>query len=205
MLAVGIPRSHILAFIQERTGHFLRRHELSSLFEAEFVDAMGTEAADLIAHVEAEGGMCYICELPDGDDFVRAAVFTVSPIETTDLNRFGDVLFLDGTAIRNAMGWTTVPVTHVDDSKEILSGGLLFTAFEREEIYIFFLQTLHGMLVDDLRTIVADHDSVLLPAIVHLRVEHPGIAQRLCVFHKRRNFETRVRAFTRDARVSRKR
>jgi hypothetical protein len=68
--------------------------------------------------------MCYICELPDGDDFVRAAVFTVSPIEATNLNRFGDVLFLDGTAIRNAMGWAKVPVTLVDDSKEILSGGL---------------------------------------------------------------------------------
>jgi hypothetical protein len=167
--------------MQERTGRFLSRQELSSLFEGESVDVMGTEAAHLIAHVEAEGGMCSLCESPDGDDFLRAAVFTVSPIEAANLNRFGDVLFLDGTALRNAMGWTTVPVTHVGDSKEILSGELLFTAFEREEIDIWFLQTLHGILIDHLRTIFTDDDSALFPAIVHLRVEHPGIAHRLCV------------------------
>jgi hypothetical protein len=126
---------------------------------------MGSETADLIAHVEAEGGMCYICELPDGDDFIRAAVFTVSPIEATNLNRFGDVFFFGGTAIRNAMGWTTVPVTLVDGPKEIVSGGLLFTAFEREEMYLWFLQTLQGILVDHLRTIFTDEDSALLPAI----------------------------------------
>jgi hypothetical protein len=201
MSAVGIPRSLILAFLQERTGRFLSRQELSSLFEAESVDVMGTETADLIAYVEAEGRMCYICEFPDGDDFVRAAVFTISAIEATNLNRFDDVLFLDSTAIRNAMGWTMVPVTLVDDSKEILSGGLSFTAFEREETYIWFLRTLHGILVDPLRTVFTDEDSALLSAVVHLRVEHPGIAHQLCMFHKRRvRTRSRVR---RDARWNR--
>ena len=202
MLAVGIARPLILAFIQERTGRFLTRQELSNLFEAESVDAIGTESADLIAHVETEGGMCYPFDIPSGDDFVRAAVFTLTAIEATNLERFGDVLFLDGTAIRNAMGWTTVPVTLVDDSKEILSGGLLFTAFEREEIYLWFIQTLHIILANKLRTIFTDEDSALVSAIVRLQVEHPEIAHRLCVFHKRRNFEARVRSFTRDARVS---
>lgn len=202
MLAVGISRPLILAFIRERTGRFLSRQELSTLFEAECVQAIGTETADLIAQVEAEGGMCYVFDFPDGDDVVRAAVFTLTAIEAANLEKFGDVLFLDGTAIRNVMGWTTVPVTLIDDSKEILSGGLLFTAFEREEIYIWFLQTLHGILVDRLRTIFTDEDSALLPAIVRLQVEHPEIAHRLCGFHKRRNFEARVRAVTRDAHVS---
>jgi hypothetical protein len=59
------------------------------------------------------------------------------------------------------MGWTTVPVTLVDDSKEILSGGFLFTAFEREEMYLWFLQTLQGILVDHLRMIFTDDDSAL--------------------------------------------
>jgi hypothetical protein len=100
------------------------------------------------------------------------------------------------------MGWTTVPVTLVDDSKEIVSGGLLIPAFEREEVYHWFLSTLHEIAGGTLRTIFSDEDSALLPAIGHLRTVHPEIAHRLCVFHKRRNFEAKVRAATRDTAVS---
>jgi hypothetical protein len=178
MLSVGVPKALVLAFVHETTGRCLSRQELSSGFGAESVPVLRVESAELIANVEADGGICHVYDLPDGDDFARADVFTLTQEESMNLTRFGDVLFLDGTAIRNAMGWATVPVTLVDDCKEIISGGLLFTAFEREEIYVWFLATLSRILEDKRRTIFSDEDSALGPAVVHLRLDRPEIAHR---------------------------
>jgi hypothetical protein len=130
MRAMGMARPLFLVFIPEGRDCVVDRQKLSSLFEAESVDAIDTETAGLIAHVKGEVAMSYIFDLPDGDDVFRGGVFTLTSIEVANLARFGAALFLDRIAIRHMLDWTAVPVTLVDDSKEILSGGLLVRAFE---------------------------------------------------------------------------
>jgi hypothetical protein len=47
----------------------------------------------------------------------QAAIFTLMIEERRNLERFWHVVCLDGTAVHNPLGWTTYPVTLVDDEK----------------------------------------------------------------------------------------
>jgi hypothetical protein len=50
----------------------------------------------------------------------------------------------------------------VNESKQIASGELLFTAFETQEVFDWLLEIIAGILVGTLRTIVTDEDSALV-------------------------------------------
>jgi hypothetical protein len=49
-------------------------------------------------------GECRIFTLEADGELTRAAIFTFTIEERRNLERFGDVVFLDGTAVRNPLG-----------------------------------------------------------------------------------------------------
>jgi hypothetical protein len=81
----------------------------------------------------------------------------------------------------------------VDEEKVLISGGLLFAAYEREEMFAWLLESLQE-IVDPLpRTIFTDEDSAIVPVMTHFRTTlRPDVAHHICVFHKKVNFMRRV-------------
>jgi hypothetical protein len=113
----------------------------------------------LIRHIASLGGSWEIFEIPTGE---LAAVFTIMPLEYENLQRFGNVVFLDGTMVRNALGWTIFPITIITESCQIVSEGLLFTAFETKLIFDWILGSLAHRLSGILRTIATDENSTFV-------------------------------------------
>jgi hypothetical protein len=112
-----------------------------------------------------------------------------------DLRGFGDAIFLDGTAIKNPMEWTTYPITLVNDERELGSEGLMFTAFEREEVFEWILELLDRVLGATLQTIFTDEDSSIVLATNSFRGgSRLDVAHRVCLLHKKQNFTRRLKA-----------
>jgi hypothetical protein len=78
------------------------------------------------------------------------------------------------------------------------SGGLLFMAFETQKVFDCLLEILADILVEMLRTIITDEDSALVALVDRSTGIFPEIVHRLCTFYKRRNFQKKVLAATRD-------
>lgn len=194
MLQVGIGKREVTAVIHQMIGQPPTREQLITLMQDDQITPMATETELLIAQIAEDGGESYTF-LMGGE---RAAVLTITALEKENLTRFGDVLFLDGTMIRNSLGWTTLPVTLINEAKQITSGGLLFTAFENQEIFDWFLGILADISDAKLRTVMTDEDPALVAAADNLTSLRPGIAHRLCTFHKRRNLQQKVQRTSKD-------
>jgi hypothetical protein len=198
MIQAGIGRREVGAVIHHMVGQCPTHEQLATLMGNDKVEPLAAETARLIANVVENGGECRAFEVGVNE---RAAVLTITAFEKENLRRFGDVIFLDGTMIRNSLGWTTLPITLLNESKEITSGGLSFTAFETQEIFDWFLAVLVDILQDKFCTLVTDEDSALVISAANLGSAHPAIAHRLCTFHKRRNFYQKVQTASRDPEV----
>jgi hypothetical protein len=90
--------------LYQMVGHIPTPQQLSSVIGTDQLEVPGSETEELIAHVASQGGLCEIFEVPTGE---RTAVLTIIPLEYENLQRYGDVVFLDGTMVRNALEWTT--------------------------------------------------------------------------------------------------
>jgi hypothetical protein len=201
MRHVGLERRQIIATIEQMLGHLPTPDQLATILENDNIQPLGTETERLCALMTQLHGSSYIFEVASGE---RAAVLTITPFEMEMLARFGDVVFLDGTMIRNSLGWTTFPITLITESFEITSGGLLFTAFEDVATFDWLIATLFDVITGTgcpLRTVMTDEDSALVLSMQNFQQAHPEVAHRLCVFHKRRNFQKKVDALTKDPKV----
>jgi hypothetical protein len=201
MRHVGLERRQIIATIEQMLGHLPTPDQLATILENDNIQPLGTETERLGALMTQLHGSSYIFEVASGE---RAAVLTITPFEMEMLARFGDVVFLDGTMIRNSLGWTTFPITLITESFEITSGGLLFTAFEDVATFDWLIATLFDVITGtgcSLRTVMTDEDSALVLSMQNFQQAHPEVAHRLCVFHKRRNFQKKVDALTKDPKV----
>jgi hypothetical protein len=56
-----------------------------------------------------------------GDEEKEAAIWTISHAHDENLRRFGDVVFLDGTLIRNSLRWTIYSITLINDENALIS------------------------------------------------------------------------------------
>jgi hypothetical protein len=85
-------------------------------------------------------------------------------------------------------------MTLIDDEKLLISGGVLFTAYEREEIFDWLLQNLREILGFPLGPIFRE-DSASFRTRADFRIgSHPDVAHRLCIFRKKANFTRQVTA-----------
>jgi hypothetical protein len=196
LLRAGLQPDGVISFILARTGEIVSRLDLMDLVEPGLEQALGTETDTLIEHMMAAdaNGQFDIFLVDGANESLRAAVATFTEEEMKNLERFGDVVFLDGTSIRNRLGWTCYPITLIGDRKELVSGGLLFAAYEREEMFTWFLHILMGRLNGKLQTLFTDEDSALMLAISLFQEEFPEVAHRISIWHKRRNVLRHVSA-----------
>jgi hypothetical protein len=193
--SVGVENFRLVNFATIETGQRLTAAELGLARDAG--DTNLTETESVISHMLDTDGLFNAFSVQTETGVGRAAVFTVSGPEKENWRRFGDVVFLDGTKIQNSLGWTTWPVTLVNDRKEIVSGGVLFTAYEREDVFVWFLDVLNEMsssVGNKIRTIFTDEDSAMMTAILHYQAD-AGMyfAHRICLFHKMNNFSNRLK------------
>jgi hypothetical protein len=203
LITIGVTNVQIIQFIQKQTGCLLSRYDIDAFRHPAIAHALLGETESLLNNLKPEDNVFIFTQTFQGEER-RAAILIVTASERQNLSRFGDVIWLDGTTIKNDLGWTTWPITLCDDRKELASGGVFFTAFENTESFAWFLQTLEGLVRDSLRTLFSDEDSALGPAIVQFQSAlRPDVAHRICLFHKRRNFvkhvnQARVPAETQD-------
>jgi hypothetical protein len=83
-------------------------------------------------------------------------------------------------------------VAVINESYQIVSVGLLFTAFEAESFFDWILGSLEHRLSGILRMNVTDEDSAFVCSMAKVHLNLPEIGHRLCVFHKRRNSQKKL-------------
>jgi hypothetical protein len=87
-----------------------------------------------------------VSEMAVDREMSRAAILVITEKESANSERYGGVMFLDVTAVGTPLGWTVCLITLVDEEKGIVSGGLLFTANEREEMLAWLLRDLSKII-----------------------------------------------------------
>jgi hypothetical protein len=201
LLALGVPNPLIVQFIERQTGHLLSIPDIDVFRTPESEDAMLSETDGLV-DMAKDGDICFTREVTFRGQQHRAGLLFITKLERANLARWGDVLWLDGTAFKNDIGWMTWPVTLCDDRKQLASGGVFFTAFENEEAFVWLLRTFNEILGPQLRTVFTDEDSAFVPAMqTFQRDVRRDVAHRVCLFHKRRNFQKHVDAAKVDPQV----
>jgi hypothetical protein len=138
MAHVGIGRKSILAGLCRMVGHVPTLQQLSPVIGIDQLEVAGSKTEELITHVASQGGSYKIFEIPTDE---RGTVLIIMPLEYENLERFGDIVFLNGAMVRNALEWTTFPIPLTNKSCQIVSGGLLFTDFETESIFDWILRS----------------------------------------------------------------
>jgi hypothetical protein len=64
---------------------------------------IGTDTDCLLEYMHTNGD-CWLFEVLVDDEMKRAAILTITAEERGNLEHFGDVVFHDGTAVRNPLG-----------------------------------------------------------------------------------------------------
>jgi hypothetical protein len=195
---VGIERRGVLVTVYHIIGHAPTPEQIALIIGAEQIRALVLGTDDIIAHVPQNGGDLFAFELSTGE---CTAVLTSMQLEKANLKRFGYVLFLDGTMIRNTLSWTPVLITMVNECYQIVSGDLFFTVLETEDAFDWLLDTLWDVTSHAFRTVVTDENYALVCSMSKFHFSHPEVGHRLCVFHTRRHFQKKVDAITKDSKV----
>jgi hypothetical protein len=192
LIAVGLPNIQIVQFIEKQTGQLFSTADIAAMRRPQNQQALISETDAVLDSLELDDDV-FLYEVMLQGESHRAGMLLITKWERANLERFGDVVWLDGTSLKNDLGWTTWPVTLCDDRKQLASGGVFFTAFENEEAFLWLLQTLEGVLGPRLKTIFTDEDSALCPAMATFQQDiRPDVAHRLCYWHKRRNFQNQL-------------
>ena len=91
----------------------------------------------------------------------RFAVMTFSEEELNNLRELGDVIFIDGTVTQLRVRWEVLPITALDQHKEIVSCGIVYASLGNEEVLTWMLQQIWEIAapMGRLRTIVTDEDA----------------------------------------------
>jgi hypothetical protein len=192
LLTIGVTNLQIIQFIEKETGFTLSRYDVDAFREPALAHAMLGETDSLLANLAPTDTVFIMTQDFQGEER-RAGILIITESEMRNLQRFGDVIWLDGTTLKNDLGWTTWPITLCDDRKELASGGVFLTAFENKDAFVWLLRTLEPLVQPVLRTFFSDEDSALCPAIEEFQqTDRPDVAHRICRWHKRKNFQKQV-------------
>jgi hypothetical protein len=115
LLSVGVSNIQVINYIEKQTGQLLSRVELAAFHEPGLLQALLGETDSLLASL-GEDDDVFVYAVDFRGEPRRAAILVITPQERTNLQHFGDVIWLDGTVIKNDLGWTTWPITLCDES-----------------------------------------------------------------------------------------
>jgi hypothetical protein len=122
LLKSGVDKSRIIDFAHLGTGCLLSRLQLALMQSPHLRRALVANTDELLLYVETEG-QSRVLEMENDGEIKRTAILTVTSNEQDNPRRLRDVVFLDGTAIRNELGWTAYPITLIYDEMMLASAG----------------------------------------------------------------------------------
>ena len=104
----------------------------------------------------------------------RFAVMTFTAKELENLRQFGDVLFIDGTMSQLRLRWEILPITGVDQHRQLASCGIMYPSGTNEEVLTWMLSELWQILEPNTHTqreLLAAGQSPLLAALPRSRTK----------------------------------
>lgn len=129
----------------------------------------------------------------------RWGMLTFTADELENLERYGDVLFIDGTYSNLRLKWEIIPITGITTDGNLCCCGVFYAAMTNETILGWLLSKLWQLKRNDVvkwRTVITDEDAAFLAAFRELNLwglrngYDIGLSHVLCAFHKERNFES---------------
>ena len=179
-------------------GYDLSTLQIQYLAGSKEFDKFGTESEDLVNYMQSDArALVRTMDVRVNEQQTRRfAILTVTAKELENLRRFADVIFIDGTMAKLRMKWEVLPITAVDQHKELVCCGIMYASVTNEEVLTWMLHELWTILqpLGILRTIVTDEDAAFAAAFRAMIVGiNTGPEQRvvnhvLCALHKQRNF-----------------
>ena len=192
----GVKPKQIKSYCAQQ-GHHISTLQIQYMIRRTEVATFQSESEDLIHYVNRESGaLTRVFEKEVDGERHRFAVLTFRETELNNLKQFGDTLFIDGTMARLKLRWEVIPITAIDQHRELVSCGIMYAAITSEETLTWMLSEIWRIVepLNILRTIVSDEDCAFIAAfrnlmqIVNQTDEHIIIHHVLCALHKQRNF-----------------
>jgi hypothetical protein len=197
---VGVPISMICQFVIEEYGHPVNIGDIERVGIPWKPHNSLHQTGELEAYLfdTFEEGARFRVYAMDSDDGpkLRVAAFCQVPVECSNMDRYGDVIMLDGTKLDQCtLRWDTFPVTLLDYNKQIVCGGVFFLGVQTAEVFKWVLETLYDLCGDTWKTLMTDEDSALMSAFpAFCEQGRHRIAHRICAWHKHTNIDKHIQA-----------
>jgi hypothetical protein len=200
MHETGIQPAYIYA-VMLKLGVQVTTRDIYALCRPRRVLRFHQQCRELFNWVSSQGGQySYLLEPFQGKDKI-VAVFTILPSELLSLQRYGDLIQIDGTHPQLSLRWEVIPVTMLDNDRRLACGGIFFAAYLSTEIVKWLLTVIWQApgVADKWRVLLTDEDSAFIPAFDLFRQDPElgvpmGLEHRLCGMHKKKNFVGKVLA-----------
>lgn len=142
MINSDIPPNKIRKFLYKQGFDNISTLQIRQLQLRKSVADSNIESDDLINYIKKSGGKHKIFSLPQEGVEHRLAILTFQPQEISNLQHYGDILFIDGTQVKLNLRWEVVPITLIDENKNIKCGGILYASIFTEEVIVWLLNCL---------------------------------------------------------------
>jgi hypothetical protein len=163
----GATASTIRKFLVERGFPMLTTIQISRAAHQKDIENFALQTDELVDSINSSNGFSQIYEEIFDSKIQRLAVITVTQNQLENLNQYGDVMFIDSTITPTDLQWQIIPITLVDQYKNLICGGILFSAIINTEVVKWMLGYLLSIstLQYTLETIISDDDQSFKPAI----------------------------------------
>jgi hypothetical protein len=192
MKSVGIHQIPICEFIRGQYGFEILPVDVEAVSAHLDADATLQDTERLEAEARERNEMIEFFTIESEFSSVRVGCFTQTDDERANLSLYGDVIFLDGTAIDNSLRWDTFPITLLDRNRQIRSGGVFFLGLQTTEVFVWLLSTIHQIIGDRWETLITDEDSAMMIAVPEFRQAGHQIRHYICIFHKYANIRRHI-------------
>ena len=196
----GVKPMQIKAYMEKCHQH-LSTLQIQYVTRQEDLQSFEVESEGLIGYMSAQpNSVVRTFESEVEGRRRRFAVLTFTEEELNNLRQFGDVIFIDGTMTQLRVRWEVLPITAVDQHKEIVCCGIVYVSLGNEEVLTWMLRQIWDIAapMGRLRTIITDEDQAFAAAFRTMTVgvnhgpDHLVIHHVLCALHKQRNFTNKL-------------
>ena len=199
--AAGVKPMQIKSYLEQK-GYNLSTLQIQYVIRRAEVASFQVESEELIEYVNREpNALTRAFESEIEGKRHRFAVMTFTAKELENLKQFGDVLFIDGTMSQLRLRWEILPITSVDQHRELVSCGIMYASVTNEDVITWMLSELWQILqpIGIFKTLVTDEDAAFAAAFeAMLRgvnddpENHILLKHVLCALHKQRNFTQKL-------------
>lgn len=186
----------------EQQGHVFSTLQIQYIARTTKVKGFQAESDELVDYVNRnQGALTRVFEKQVDGELHRFAVLTFTEKELQNLKRYGDVLFIDGTFANLRLKWEVLPITSVNEHRELVCCGVFYASVTDEEVLTWLLLEIYRVLepIGVLKSIATDEDAAFIAAFRNMlqtinsnRPNHVVIHHILCALHKQRNFMNKM-------------